>query len=73
LCNTTPREILTSSLGHDEAAARSIYEAVNVKAEYERYEGETRESLQARVEQLSEVYLKATINATLKSLTKRRR
>jgi geranylgeranyl pyrophosphate synthase len=73
LCNTTQREILTSSFGHDEEAARSIYEAVNVKAEYESYESETREGLQARVEQLSGVYPKAKINALLKSLTKRRR
>jgi farnesyl diphosphate synthase len=73
LCDATQREILIASLGHDEAAARSIYDAVNVNLEYERYESETRERLQARVDQLSEAYPKATITVLLKLLTKRKR
>jgi farnesyl diphosphate synthase len=72
LCDETQREILISSLGQDENAARSIYAAVNVNGKYERYEREIRESLESRVISLDDVYPKDTMTSLLKSLTKRR-
>jgi farnesyl diphosphate synthase len=72
LCDDKQRAELVKSLGADETKAREIYAAVNVSGEYERYEKETRESLQKRVESLADVYPKASIQALLRSLTKRR-
>jgi farnesyl diphosphate synthase len=72
LCNDEQRERLLRSLGSDPAAARAIYDAVDVSGAYEKFERETRESLVARIALLSHVYPKATITTLLASLTKRR-
>jgi farnesyl diphosphate synthase len=72
LCDEIQRKILISSLGQDEIAARSIYGAVNINEEYERYERETRENLESRVISLNDIYPKATMKSLLESFTKRR-